>query len=67
MTSTAQRSDGSPSFVLEQTQGDEKLFIAKVSSIEYLNKVLSIVEDQKLKELQEIIQGKIFLPLRNRD
>ena len=55
VSSTINRYDGQPIFYLEQSGSD--LAIAKVSSIDYLHKVLEIADDAKLKVLQELIQG----------
>lgn len=58
------RNDGQPFFQLEQTaaQNSENApFVARAGSFEYLNKALQLADDQKLKELQEIIQGGAFL------
>jgi hypothetical protein len=58
----ALRGDGSPLFQLEQSAtstADNVIFIAKVSSFEYLNKVLKIADEMKLRELQDILQGKL--------
>jgi hypothetical protein len=57
VSSTINRVDGQPVFYLEQTGSD--MAIAKVSTLEYLFKVLEIAGDTKLKVLQELIQGKI--------
>ncbi|KAI9329663.1 armadillo-type protein [Zopfochytrium polystomum] len=59
VTSVALRADGSPLFTLEQAPnapaGESTPYMAKVSSFEYLNKVLKIAEEMKLRELQDIL------------
>ncbi|KAJ3411757.1 Armadillo repeat-containing protein 4 [Chytridiales sp. JEL 0842] len=60
VTSTALRSDGAPFFQLEQaggSSGDSTVFVAKVSSFEYLHKILTIADEMKLRELQDILQA----------
>ncbi|KAJ3170870.1 Armadillo repeat-containing protein 4, partial [Irineochytrium annulatum] len=60
VSSIATRSDGVPLFQLEQlgpATGDGATFVAKVASFEYLNRVLQIAEEMKLRELQDILQA----------
>ena len=39
-------------------------YTAKVGSLEYLNKILALCGEHKLMELQEIIQGIVFIKER---
>ncbi|KAJ3333078.1 Armadillo repeat-containing protein 4 [Blyttiomyces sp. JEL0837] len=60
VSSVATRSDGSPIFQLEQVgsgTGESAVFVAKVSSFEYLNKVFKLADEMKLRELQDILQA----------
>lgn len=51
------RSDGSPLFLMEQAsgQGDNATFTIKVSSFEYLGKILKIAGEMRLREVQDIL------------
>jgi hypothetical protein len=51
--------DGQPLFHLETSTLDSAVALARVSSFDYLIKVLEIAEENRLKEIQEIIQGKL--------
>lgn len=56
--SSTNKADGTPLFSLEPSgEEKDKFFVAKVWNFDYINKVLQQAEDQKLKELQEIVQG----------
>ncbi|KAJ3290762.1 Armadillo repeat-containing protein 4 [Rhizoclosmatium sp. JEL0117] len=58
VTSVATKADGSPLFTLEQVgSGDSAVFVAKVANFEYLNRVLKIADEMKLRELQDILQA----------
>ncbi|KAJ3121159.1 Armadillo repeat-containing protein 4 [Physocladia obscura] len=60
VASVATRStDGAPLFTLDQVSGsgESAVFTAKVGSFEYLNRVLKIAEEMKLRELQDILQA----------
>ncbi|KAJ3108705.1 Armadillo repeat-containing protein 4 [Phlyctochytrium bullatum] len=61
VTSVATKSDGQPFFSLEQVTpaGSDAgaMFVARVSSVEYLHRVLHIAEEMKLRELQDILQA----------
>eukprot|EP00842_Homolaphlyctis_polyrhiza_P003566 jgi/Hompol1/420/HPOL_004655-RA len=59
VVSAAQRSDGQPVFYMEQigASGTESaVFSARVSSFDYLNRVLQVADEYKLRELQAIIE-----------
>ncbi|KAI8812557.1 armadillo-type protein [Cladochytrium replicatum] len=57
VTSVATRSDSAPLFQLEPAPPfDGTVFIARVSSLETLNKVLNVSEDTRLKELQKVLE-----------
>ena len=51
----ATRPDGQPIFFLEQSS-TEAIATAKVSTLDYFNKVLEVSGEQKLKEVQQLIQ-----------
>ncbi|KAJ3098022.1 Armadillo repeat-containing protein 4 [Phlyctochytrium planicorne] len=61
VSSIATKSDGQPFFILEQVTaaGSDAgaVFVAKVSSVEYLHRALQVAEDMKLRELQDILQA----------
>ncbi|TPX71413.1 hypothetical protein SpCBS45565_g01050 [Spizellomyces sp. 'palustris'] len=60
ITSTETRADGQPLFQFEQSGGqttESTVYIARVASFDYLNRVLQLAEEHKLRELQEIIQA----------
>lgn len=53
VSSITLRQDGQPMFLMEQTENGYK---AKVASFEYLEKFLQVANEQKLSELQAMIQ-----------
>ena len=59
VTSSALKSDGQPWFSLEALANGQG-FQAKVWSFDYLNRVLGIASENKLKELQAIINGNFL-------
>ncbi|KAJ3017515.1 Armadillo repeat-containing protein 4 [Thoreauomyces humboldtii] len=69
VASTEVRADGTPLFVLEPTSADGSTCLAKAASFELLNRALQLAQDQTLKEVQEMIQGRVrqlqFLPGKN--
>ncbi|KAI9001977.1 armadillo-type protein [Gaertneriomyces semiglobifer] len=61
VASTDLYDDGKPFFELLQQQSTSAAttkYVARASSLEYLNRVLQLLRDQQLKELQTIIQEK---------
>ncbi|KAJ3087424.1 Armadillo repeat-containing protein 4 [Quaeritorhiza haematococci] len=56
--SVATKSDGVPLFQLEQISDGQQgaVFLARVSSFEYLNRALRIADELRLKELQELVR-----------
>jgi hypothetical protein len=57
VSSQASRSDGTPLFHLVSGTSADASSTAQVGSFEYLNRVLKLSDEHKLKELQAVIQG----------
>ncbi|KAI9093067.1 armadillo-type protein [Phlyctochytrium arcticum] len=59
VASSENKADGQPFFQLEQSGGpssEQVVYVAKVASFEHLHRILQISDDNKLRELQDIVQ-----------